>query len=434
MTEANYDKPELRERIKNRIKASSRGAAPGQWSAIKSNILAKEYKEAGGGYKSGKTKAQKALQKWNKDDWQYSDGSKSGNKGRYRPAAIWSKLTKKEKDSLNQSKYRGNKQGKQSVPIPKKLKDKVQPSEFSWDGLIIEFAKVEKDVKVKSYRTKSGSRVNPFRRRQKVNKEESETTVKPNNLKALGIQAGIMTAALAVPLIPIGVQAARGKMSDIRIKRYQKAATKALPAPTLGKGAFGAVQDISESQVGKVLQPYEPIANTPRPIREIVTGRDKEFEILKQLESTGVTPKPGKKNRFGFTMEKIEGEPLASFLKNTLQDPSEEQLQSIGQKLGEAVSKVHGAGVLHADLHTNNVFVSNKGEIKIIDFGEAVRINKLKDKSKLTEYKEQDLEKVASNVGSFLNRDAFTRDERKAAERKLAVFRESLFLGYGKND
>ncbi len=129
MTEANYDKPELREKIKNRIKASSKGAAPGQWSAIKSNILAKEYKEAGGGYKSGKTKAQKALQKWNGESWQYSDGSKSGNKGRFRPKETWSKLTKKEKDSLNQSKYRGNKQGKQFVPIPKKLKDKVQPSD-----------------------------------------------------------------------------------------------------------------------------------------------------------------------------------------------------------------------------------------------------------------------------------------------------------------
>jgi predicted Ser/Thr protein kinase len=318
---------------------------------------------------------------------------------------------------------------RQLWPQNKKADGKAK---FSFEpSSLIEFAKKEKEVKVSAYRTRKGRVVNPFRRKQEVG---TETTVKPSNLKALGIQAGIITAALAVPLIPIGVQAARGKMSDIRIKRYQKAATKALPAPTLGKGAYGSVQDISESQVGKVLQPYEPIANTPRPIREIVTGRDKEFEILKQLESTGVTPKPGKKNRFGFTMEKIEGEPLASFLKNTLQDPSEEQLQSIGQKLGEAVSKVHGAGVLHADLHTNNVFVSNKGEIKIIDFGEAVRIDKLKDKSKLPTYKEQDLEKVASNVGSFLNRDAFTRDERKAAERKLAVFRESLFLGYGKND
>jgi tRNA A-37 threonylcarbamoyl transferase component Bud32 len=126
-----YSKPKLRERLKNQIKNSSRGGKPGQWSAIKSNILAKKYKEAGGGYSSGKKKNQKNLDKWNKEDWQYSDGKKSGGKGRYRPAKVWNKLSQKEKDSLNQSKYNGNKKGKQFVSIPKKLKDKVQPSKFA---------------------------------------------------------------------------------------------------------------------------------------------------------------------------------------------------------------------------------------------------------------------------------------------------------------
>jgi hypothetical protein len=48
----NYTKPTLRKRLFNEIKAGGKGGAPGQWSARKAQMLAKRYKEAGGGYKS----------------------------------------------------------------------------------------------------------------------------------------------------------------------------------------------------------------------------------------------------------------------------------------------------------------------------------------------------------------------------------------------
>jgi hypothetical protein len=47
----NYDKPTMRKRIFERIKAGSKGGKPGQWSARKAQLLAREYKEKGGGYK-----------------------------------------------------------------------------------------------------------------------------------------------------------------------------------------------------------------------------------------------------------------------------------------------------------------------------------------------------------------------------------------------
>ena len=46
----NYTKPGLRKSIFNRIKAGSKGGSPGQWSARKSQMMAKEYKAKGGGY------------------------------------------------------------------------------------------------------------------------------------------------------------------------------------------------------------------------------------------------------------------------------------------------------------------------------------------------------------------------------------------------
>jgi hypothetical protein len=49
----NYTKPGMRKKLFESIKASAtQGTAAGQWSARKAQLLAKRYKEKGGGYKS----------------------------------------------------------------------------------------------------------------------------------------------------------------------------------------------------------------------------------------------------------------------------------------------------------------------------------------------------------------------------------------------
>ena len=47
----NYTKPTMRKNLFNKIKAGSSGGNAGQWSARKAQMLAKQYKAAGGGYK-----------------------------------------------------------------------------------------------------------------------------------------------------------------------------------------------------------------------------------------------------------------------------------------------------------------------------------------------------------------------------------------------
>ena len=47
----NYTKPTMRKRLFNKIKAGTKGGKAGQWSARKAQMLAREYKKAGGGYK-----------------------------------------------------------------------------------------------------------------------------------------------------------------------------------------------------------------------------------------------------------------------------------------------------------------------------------------------------------------------------------------------
>lgn len=50
----NYTKPTMRKALFEKIKAGSKGGNSGQWSAIKSMMLAKEYKAKGGGYTNKK--------------------------------------------------------------------------------------------------------------------------------------------------------------------------------------------------------------------------------------------------------------------------------------------------------------------------------------------------------------------------------------------
>ena len=50
----NYTKPGMRESLFKKIKAGSKGGDPGEWSARKAQLLAKEYKGKGGGYKTKK--------------------------------------------------------------------------------------------------------------------------------------------------------------------------------------------------------------------------------------------------------------------------------------------------------------------------------------------------------------------------------------------
>jgi hypothetical protein len=47
----NYTKPTMRKNLFNKIKAGGKGGNPGQWSARKAQMLAKQYKAKGGGYK-----------------------------------------------------------------------------------------------------------------------------------------------------------------------------------------------------------------------------------------------------------------------------------------------------------------------------------------------------------------------------------------------
>ncbi len=125
-----YTNPALRERIKDRILAGSKGGKPGQWSARKAQLLAQQYEKSGGGYRGGKTKAQKSLSKWTGEKWRTKSGKPStqGSQAtgeRYLPSRAIKSLSSKEYAATTRAKRAGTRAGKQFVAQPKKVARKT---------------------------------------------------------------------------------------------------------------------------------------------------------------------------------------------------------------------------------------------------------------------------------------------------------------------
>jgi len=122
-----YNKPALRERLKNQIMSGSKGGRSGQWSARKAQLLAQAYEKAGGGYKSGPTKSQQNLKKWTGEKWRTKSGKPStqGPKAtgeRYLPEKAIKSLSASEYRATSEKKRAGTKQGKQFVPNTSKAR------------------------------------------------------------------------------------------------------------------------------------------------------------------------------------------------------------------------------------------------------------------------------------------------------------------------
>ena len=125
-----YTDPAMRERLKRKIMVGDRGGRPGQWSARKAQLLAAEYEKAGGGYTGGRSKAQRSLSKWTKQDWHTKSGKPSLKTGeRYLPAAAIRALSSAEYAASTRAKRKARGQfSKQPKRIAMKTKRYRNPA------------------------------------------------------------------------------------------------------------------------------------------------------------------------------------------------------------------------------------------------------------------------------------------------------------------
>ena len=124
MSVAKKTNPSKWKAVVAKVKASTKGGDPGEWSARKAQLAVQEYKASGGGY-VGKKSSDNSLSKWTDQKWKTSDGSPSEGRKRYLPEKAWSSLSAGEKAATNRAKAAGNAQGKQFVAQPKTVAKKV---------------------------------------------------------------------------------------------------------------------------------------------------------------------------------------------------------------------------------------------------------------------------------------------------------------------
>ena len=116
--------------------------------------------------------------------------------------------------------------------------------------------------------------------------------------------------------------------------------------------------------LGQNILPSSPFAST----------LEREARLLSELDHPGIVKvhdfvKRG--DRMWLVLEHVDGVTLEELL-NRAKRLSEAAALAIGLRLTEALAHAHEHSVVHRDLSSKNVFISKRGEVKLLNFALAV--------------------------------------------------------------
>jgi tetratricopeptide (TPR) repeat protein/TolB-like protein len=137
----------------------------------------------------------------------------------------------------------------------------------------------------------------------------------------------------------------------------------------LGEGGMGEVWLARDSKLDrevaiKVLSPEvaadpERLERFRREARAVAALNHPNIITIHSVEEENGVP--------FFTMEYVEGETLSRLIPKEGLDP--ERFLELAIPIVDAVSAAHESGVTHRDLKPGNVMVTNRGQLKVLDFG-----------------------------------------------------------------
>ncbi|MEX2370134.1 MAG: AAA family ATPase [Bacteroidales bacterium] len=110
------------------------------------------------------------------------------------------------------------------------------------------------------------------------------------------------------------------------------------------------------------------------PDQETMMMLNNEYSILRDINIPGVRRLLGKtevNNTDALVFEYITGKSLAEQIEDN--PYSIEKFLEIAIQLSRVLGSVHEAGIIHRDINTKNILISNEGEVYLIDFGIASR-------------------------------------------------------------
>ena len=138
----------------------------------------------------------------------------------------------------------------------------------------------------------------------------------------------------------------------------------------LGRGGFGVVYEARDRELGRLVA-FKAIrpGNRARSAQRVEWLR-REAEATAQLNHENIVAlhDAGRADSGPFLVfELLEGETLGERLERGPLPPREAIRVAVA--VARALSYAHSAGVLHRDLKPSNVFLTSRGQVKVLDFG-----------------------------------------------------------------
>jgi serine/threonine protein kinase len=136
------------------------------------------------------------------------------------------------------------------------------------------------------------------------------------------------------------------------------------------------VDEIDGAQRVAIKVLHTAVAQRPQLLAELRS----EFQILQTLSHPNIV-RVHDFDRDGdltfFTMERLSGGPLSRLLTNPKATPLKRQYAlAIIQAVGAAIAYAHSRDVVHGDLNPGNIFITDWGDIRVLDFGASCRVHR----------------------------------------------------------